>query len=360
MRIIVLSCSTGGGHNACGQYIKKEFQANNIACDFVDYFSILGENISKNIEKMYLDSTKNNGGIFKTVYKLGELYSKTGITSPIYGLNKMARHKLKAFLEENKYDIAICPHLFPAMAITALKEEGYNIPLINVATDYEMIPFWEETNPDYFVIPHESLKDSFMKKEYPENILLPFGIPVASSFNNLKNNLDLPKDKDIILITSGSMGFGKIKDIVEEMLNNFTSAIIIVICGNNTDLFLELSSINKPNLIVKGFVENMNEYIEASTVVLTKPGGLTSTEVALINKPMVHIMPIPGVENHNATFFQERGLSLVSNSIEEIIINTNRILNDKKIQKEMINNQKKTLNKKSAKDLVNFVISNYK
>ena len=58
MKILVLSCSTGGGHNSCGRYIKEEFNANNIACDFVDYFSILGNKLSKRIEKLYLKSTK--------------------------------------------------------------------------------------------------------------------------------------------------------------------------------------------------------------------------------------------------------------------------------------------------------------
>ena len=62
--------------------------------------------------------------------------------------------------------------------------------------------------------------------------------------------------------------------------------------------------------MVKGFVNNINEYIGASTIALTKPGGLTSTEVGVIRKPMIHIMPIPGVENYNADFFRKTDLVL--------------------------------------------------
>ena len=94
MKILVLSCSTGGGHNACGHYIEKEFKENHIQCDFVDYFNILGPNAKELSEKIYLDSTKNNGSIFKLAYKLGEAYSKTGIASPVYGLNKLVKNKL--------------------------------------------------------------------------------------------------------------------------------------------------------------------------------------------------------------------------------------------------------------------------
>ena len=91
----------------------------------------------------------------------------------------------------------------------------------------------------------------------------------------------------------------------------------------------------------------MKEYMLKSKVVLTKPGGLTSTEVATLHIPMVHIMPIPGVEDYNAKFFQKNGLSKVSNTIDEIVSNTKLILNDEKVRKEMINKQKEVINENS-------------
>ena len=359
MKILVLSCSTGGGHNACGHYIEKEFRENNVVCDFVDYFDILGPKAKERVEKIYLGTTKGNGNIFKIAYKLGEKYSKTGITSPIYALNILGKNKLYSYIKENKYDLVICPHLFPAMAVTTLKKDGENIKLINVATDYHAIPFWEETTPDYFIIPHSTLKEDFVKKGFNEECLLDFGISVSTSFHRINNNLNLPTDKDIVLIVSGSMGFGKMKEIVEKILQNISEVYVVAICGNNHELYSKLEKINNPNLIVKGYVNNINEYIAASKVVLTKPGGLTSTEVGILRKPMIHLMPIPGVENYNAEFFRKNGLSLVSNNVEEVIINTSLLLKDKNMQSEMIEKQSKIINRNSAKDLVNFVINNF-
>ena len=252
--------------------------------------------------------------------------------------------------------MVIAPHLFPAMAVTTLKKEGKDIKLINVATDYHVIPFWEETKPDYFVIPHSSLKEDFIKKGFKEETLLEFGIPVSSSFHKIENNLYLKANKEIILITSGSMGFGKMKEITKSLLEQNQNIYIIAICGNNKELYSELKKVNNPNLLVKGYVNNINEYIAASTIVLTKPGGLTSTEVGVMRKPMIHLMPIPGVENYNAEFFRKNGLSIVSNSVEEVIENTNKLLNDKNAQKLMIENQSKIINRNSARDLVNFVL----
>lgn len=358
MKSLVLSCSTGGGHNGCGHYIEKEFNKNGISCDFVDYFDILGPKAKERSEKIYLDTTKGNGEIFKIAYKLGEAYSKTGITSPVYGFNKLMRNKIYEYLKENSYDLVISPHLFPAMAVTALKDEGKKIGLINVATDYHAVPFWEETKPDFFVIPHSSLKEEFLEKGFDPEILLDFGIPVSTDFSDVKGNLNLPKDKNIILITSGSMGFGKMKEIVIKILNDIENSYIIAICGKNKKLYDELKKVDNQNLLVEGFVNNLNEYINASDVVLTKPGGLTSTEVAVIRKPMIHLMPIPGVENYNAEFFRENGLSLVSNSVDEVLKNTDEILKNKELQNNMINNQSKIINRYSAKDLVDFIERN--
>ena len=155
------------------------------------------------------------------------------------------------------------------------------------------------------------------------------------------------------------MGFGKIKEIVEPILKNVPEVYVVTICGNNDKLYSILNNINNPNIIVKGYVNNINEYIQASKIILTKPGGLTSTEVAVIRKPMIHLMPIPGVESYNAEFFCKNGLSLISNNIEEVVKNTMKLLKDKNMQETITKNQSKIINRDSAKDLVNFVLKKF-
>lgn len=234
MKIVVFTCSTGGGHNSCAKYIASEFNKNGVICDVKDYMELAGEKASKRAEKIYLGSTKGKGNIFKTVYKLGELYNKTGIKSPVYGFNKMVVKNLNKFLDENGYDLAIGTHVFPCMALTELKKKK-DIKFINVATDYECIPFWNETNPDIFVIPSEKLTNRFIEKGINKDILLPIGIPVASSFLEVKGNILLPNDKDIILLTSGSMGFGEMEECVKKILESI-DAYLVVVCGSNEAL----------------------------------------------------------------------------------------------------------------------------
>ena len=357
MKIVVFTCSTGGGHNSCAKYIASEFNKYGAICDVKDYMELAGEKASKRAEKLYLGSTKGKGNIFKTVYKLGELYNKTGIKSPVYGFNKMVVKNLDIFLEENGYDLAIGTHVFPCMALTELKKKK-NIRFINVATDYECIPFWNETNPDIFVIPSEKLSNRFIEKGINKDVLLPTGIPVASSFFEVKGDIQLPNDKDIILLTSGSMGFGQMEECVKKILEKI-DAYLVVVCGSNEALKEKLEKIDNKNLIVKGFINNMNEYMNKASVIIAKPGGLTSTEITMMRKPFVLMMPIPGVENYNASFFESNGMGMRAKNPDEVVSVTQKILDDKTIQEEMINNQKKYINRNSAKDLVDYVLNKW-
>lgn len=112
-------------------------------------------------------------------------------------------------------------------------------------------------------------------------------------------------------------------------------------------------------MIVLGFVNNINDLIYSADIVLSKPGGISSTEVIVMNKPLIHIFPIPGIETYNTDFFYERGMSLKCNNKEEIITNTEKLLKDVNLQEKMIAEQKKYMNKNSAYDLVKLIIDKY-
>ncbi len=358
MKVLILTCNTGGGHTSCAKYIAEELIMNDIHADVCNYLELVGENIARIIEKLYLDSTKGNGTIFKGVYKIGEIYNKSNIISPVYLLNKMAKEKISNYIKDNGYDLIICTHLFPSMALTEIKKEE-NVKFINVATDYECIPFWNETNPDTFVIPSAKLTNEFVKKGFSKDIILPIGIPVSTNFRLKHDKIDIPKDKEYIFLTSGSMGFGNMKNLVNEILKEIKDYYLVVICGNNEKLKGILDRIDNPNLIVVGFTKNMSEYMKHSKVVITKPGGLTTSEVVTLHKPLIHMMPIPGVENYNANFFERNGMSLKARNIEEVVTCLKKLLKDEKLQDKMIKKQKELIKENSCELLVNYIKENY-
>jgi processive 1,2-diacylglycerol beta-glucosyltransferase len=148
-------------------------------------------------------------------------------------------------------------------------------------------------------------------------------------------------------------------DIVNLILKEVPEIYLVVVCGNNKELYNSLKDIDNKNLIPVGFTDKMSEYMKKSKIIITKPGGLTTSEVATLHKPLIHMMPIPGVENYNAKFYSDNKMSLCAKDENEIVEDIKLLLKDEKLRDEIISNQKKIINENSAKDLVEFLIEKY-
>ncbi len=362
-KVLILSCGTGGGHNTAAKAIQEELLTKNIQADFKEYLEIIDVKLKDEINNLYIKSTNKNGKIFKNVYNLGKIYEKTNLKSPVYFLNSLSKEKLYSYIQSNQYQFVITTHLFAAQALTAIKKE-YPIHFMQVATDYVSIPFWEETNPDYFIIPSKELEENFVEKGMKKETLLPLGIPVKKQFRSSYNKEEMKKElklnvtKKYILILNGSMGFGNVKEIAKKLLENIEDVSLIIACGNNEKLLETLNKEYEGNerLIALPYTNELGKYMASSDIILSKPGGLTTTEVATMRKPLIHIMPIPGCENDNANFFADRKMSLKCDNINQVIENTKTLLGNEELQKEIIENQKKYITEDTCEKIAEIVI----
>lgn len=369
MKILILSCGTGGGHNSAALAIQENLLENGIQADFIEYLDVINRKIKDSINHLYISTTRGNGKIFKTVYHLGELYQKTKLKSPIYQLNSLNRKKLHQYIAENDYDYVVTTHLFAAQALTAIKKK-YPIHFIAVATDYVCIPFWEETNPDYFIIPSEELANDFIQKGISKEKLLPLGIPVKKAYTQKTNDNEqmessmaqkINENKRYVLILTGSMGFGNVTQMLEELLKNVLEVTFIVACGQNKVLLEKIKSTyaESERVIPIDFTNKIDIYMKKSELILTKPGGLTTTEIAVLGKPFIHTMPIPGCENYNANFFSQREMSIQCHSIEEVVKATKRLLEDKKLQEKMVKNQRKYMHQDTCSKITELILTEF-
>lgn len=334
MDALILSCGTGGGHNAAGRAICEELSARGHRSVMLNPYTLRGEGLAGRIDNLYVRTAQRTPKAFGAVYKAGELYRRLPFRSPVYYANAGMVSAMEEYLDENRFDIIIMPHLFPAEILTNMKRRGMIIPkTMFVATDYCCIPFTEETDCDAYVIPSGDLKGEYVSRGVPEERLYPLGIPVGRDFEEDGHGLDSDGAKcgmgKYILISGGSMGAGKIEELVRLLLahesvpgKNGAKAKVIVVCGSNQELYDRLKKRYGRQIIVVGHTDCMADYLRACDLYVTKPGGLSSTEAAVCGIPLVHMPPIPGCETFNAAYFRERNMSMscevTEKGVEEI------------------------------------------
>ena len=317
MRLLILSCNTGEGHNSAAKAIREYFLSNNDECDIKDALAFWSPEKSKLISKGHVLIYRKFPKLFGVSYRFEENHPpKDGDESFIYELVIKGCNSLYEFLQTEKYDAVVCTHVFSAMMMTELKKRRkINIRSYFVATDYTCSPGVNQTAMDAYFIPHKKLIKEFADNGLPMSRIIPSGIPVRRDFYNktepqkAKRTLSLPQDKRVALLMCGSMGCGPIKDLAELLPQQLPEdALLVIICGNNVKLYRSLTKYPLPdNVRVIGFTSRMPLYMDAAELILTKPGGLSTTEAAVKGLPMIFIDAVPGCETRNIEFFISNG-----------------------------------------------------
>ncbi len=368
MKFLILSCKTGGGHDAAAHALELQLQLMHHSAYVFDYLTLAGEKVSKCVSNAYVNLVKTIPGAFGELYKLGMFVSKHAKKSPVYQVNKKMAKYLEKYLSENTYDAILMTHLFPAETLTYMKSQGIKLPpCIAVATDYTCIPFWEETSCDYYIIPHPSLVDEFVKRGVPFEKLKPLGIPYSPKIKeditkaDARCKLNLPQDGLIALLMGGSMGAGKMVKLVKAFIKKQKSfpIMVVAICGNNkrVNKKIKRKCHNNPNFVILKQTNEVFLYLKACDIIYTKPGGLSSTEAAAARIPIVHTYPIPGCETINRKFFNELGMSVSAPKACQLVQIGLDLLTSPQAIKKMQEAQIKNVDSETTKKIVDFVVN---
>lgn len=348
MKVLILSCNTGGGHNAAGRAIQQQLQAAGVPCDVVDtlaFASRLRENmVCKGHVLAYRYLPKLYGQLYDYVENRP---AKKDKKSSVYDNSIGYADKIYRFIVQNGYDTVICVHVFAATAITAiLHQHPGAVRSYFVATDYTCSPGVADAEMDAYIIPHPALTQEFATAGVPRERLLPLGIPVAESFTTRQDKaataaqLGLPPHERLVLMMCGSMGCGPLAQLAEGCLAELPAgSLLVAICGDNRRLYEELAAIHSPQLLVLGYTKLIDQYMDAADLLLTKPGGLSSSEAIAKRLPMLLVDAVPGVESRNLDFLVGEGCALSAPDTGDLVALAADCLADPQMTRQMLDAQ---------------------
>lgn len=371
MKILILSHGTGGGHNAAAGALKEEFRSRGHQVTMMEPFElkgkVRGDMTSTFVNQLYIKSVQRIPHVFGFFYSLGEIYNKTvtdgPIMTPVYYWNKNMAKPLYNHIQKEKYDAIVTTHPYPGEMLAAIRNSGHHAlpPTFWVSTDYHCIPMTRETNMDNYIIASPDLVPEYVERGIPKEKLYPLGIPVRKEFRTgltkeqARTALGLEQDKKYFLISGGAVGSGKILEGVTLLAGRYLiddSVRIIAICGANNFLYRQMKKLFSGKVIMMEHTDRMAEYMIASDVIITKPGGLSSTEAASLCKPLIFISPIPGgLEGSNVKFFQSHEMALYAKSINKHLIKSVEQYQDEAFAEKVSRNQDIYINRDAATDI---------
>ena len=345
MNFLILSITAGEGHNSTAKAIRSALEAMGDECTVLDTYNYISPELAKIISEGYLIITEKMKSTYKIGYTLAEnrpiaskvqgFFDKEQPYIPMKTANLVFSAELEEYLMSDKFDAIIFTHPFAGILTDILKSRGkISHHTVGILTDFAFHPYWENcTANDYVITPNELLLPQARRKGFRDSQILPLGIPINPKFSQTiekpkaRQKLGLDPDKTTLLIMGGSMGYGNITENVSLI---DSSAIerdfqMIVVCGNNAEAksqMDEYAKTSKHSMLVTGFVDYVSLLMDASDVIITKPGGLTTSESLAKGLPMIIVNPIPGQEERNTDFLLNNGCAMATSktrSIDECI-----------------------------------------
>lgn len=325
-KILIFYGSYGAGHLSAARSIKEYIDNNykDVETQMVDCIEYINRFLNKVTTKAYDELSKKVPWAWEKVYSSAQEgpIGKVSSTS-----NKIMAVKLKKLIEEVSPELIISTHPFSTQMCGILKKkEKINCKIATVLTDYAPHNQWLVNSEyiDYFFVAHYGMKNDLEATGIPANKVFATGIPLSNRFlanynkeETLKSFGLQPNKKTVLFFAGGSSHFasGNIYEIFESFVESFPDMQLLTITGRSPKMKKHFDSVvdvtgTSGNIKVLGFTDKVPELMSVSDLVITKPGGLTTTESLASGLPIIVINPIPGQEEENARFLEEQKVAI--------------------------------------------------
>ena len=371
-KILIFYGSYGGGHLSAARSIKEYIDENYSDTEtcMVDCIEYINKALNKVTTKAYSGMAKNAHWMWKKVYSGAEDGTFAKLNDKA---QKVLSIKLNKLIRSYKPDLIISTHPFSShMCAVLKKKKKIKSKIATILTDYAPHGQWlmYPAYIDYFFVAHDGMKEDLLKRGIKESQIKVTGIPLSNRFlahydkEKIFTEFGLSSNKKTILFfAGGEQGFGKDKifNILKTLIENFPTLQIIAIAGKNEKLkqqFDELVEKNNSHETVKilEYTTQVPELMSISDLVITKPGGLTTTESLASGLPIIVINPIPGQEEENARFVEDNEVGIWIKKEDNVENELYKILNSEEKLQSMKTNARLLAKKNSTKDICEILL----
>jgi processive 1,2-diacylglycerol beta-glucosyltransferase len=339
-KILVLSASVGAGHLRAAQAVELALRelAPEAEVQNLDVLELTNAAFRKLYGKAYLDLVNQAPHVLGYLYDLlDRVPSKQRKSDRLRLLvEKMNLGRFLRLLRQGGWDVVVNTHFLPAEMLASLRARGeVQTPHFTVTTDFETHRMWVNQPCDHYFTATDEGAAYLVHWGVPAADITVTGIPIHPVFRHPADRKaclakhGLVGDRPIVLQLAGGFGVGPVEQILDEVLSIEQPLEIVIVAGRNEELKarLDAKAFAPRHLVhVVGFTQAMDEFMAAADLVVTKPGGLTSSEALARGAAMVIVNPIPGQESRNSDYLLENGAAIKINHLGTVAFKIGQLL----------------------------------
>ena len=322
-RILIISVSAGSGHVRAAEAIRETalLQFPGVIAEHIDVMDYVGSSFRRVYTDFYRQLIDHAPVLWSYIYQKTDAAQRSDISTLLRrGIEQLSTQKLIQKIHAFKPDHIICTHFLPAELLSRELQKGrLDCPVWVQVTDFDLHSLWIHPHMRGYFAANQEVAFKMRERGIAADAITVTGIPVMPVFSSgadkdsLCRELGLHPQLPTVLIMPGGARFGNATMLAECLVRISDSIQVIAMAGHNPQRMEELTALAKKyagRVVPLGYSSTIEKYMAVSDLIITKPGGLTSSECLTMGLPMLLVDPIPGQEERNGDYLMEQGVAV--------------------------------------------------
>ncbi|MEO5625503.1 MAG: glycosyltransferase [Dokdonella sp.] len=320
-RLLLLSVSAGAGHVRAAEALRVAAQGFDVEALHLDVMDYVPTAFRKLYTDAYLKLVEHSPATWAMLY---QIMDKTPPNAPMARLRRVMErlntHALRKAIAAFAPDSIVCTHFLPAELMMRERSRArLNCPVHVVVTDFDLHGMWVVPDMAGYFAANDEVAYRMEARGIDASKINTHGIPIMPAFalahdrSECAAEFGLDPKRKTILLMGGGAGLGGLDEVAERLLALEADFQLVALAGRNAKMLDKLRALAArypDRIIAQGFTDRVERLMTACDLVITKPGGLTTSECLALGRPMIVHAPIPGQEERNCDHLLEQGAAL--------------------------------------------------
>ncbi len=316
-RILICYLVRNSGHHAAARAIEAQVRRLNPMAEIrcLDLLETTHPTWSAIVQYAYMSTIRRTPELWEALYDnfWFDLLTRRYIRPLVQRGNSL---KLRILMDAFQPDAIICTQAHPFAVLSAYaRRQGQPIPIWGVVTDFIPHRFWHVPPADHihYVVPNDTAQQRLMILGTPADNIHIHGIPIQANILAARGRTITRENGRRVLVMGGSRGLGARYATIRHLDRAHAEFTIDVVTGTNRRLRRKLLAARhkfRHPIRIRGYVKDAMALMHRASLLIGKPGGMTSAEAMACGTPMLIIRPLPGQERGNTETLVRNGAAI--------------------------------------------------